>query len=333
MKGDLPAAQPEGAWRGRTDPEPGDARRWHQVIRPFDASSRDSTVLLGFPVDEGVRRNGGRPGAAQGPQALRAALANVPVMGEPALADAGDVPWEGGGLEEAQTRLGERVASVLAQRCFPVVLGGGHEVAWGTFLGIAAGAPRAERVLVVNVDAHFDFRRAPAANSGTPFHQIHDWCAARGRPFVYRVIGVSQFANTRALFDRAAEWGVRYWLDDGLQESAAVERVVVELAHEMRACDAVYLSVDLDALPGEKAPGVSAPAPLGLPLAAVERIVDVAAASGRLVAADLAELNPALDRDGLTARVGARLVARLVRAHARAQRQGAAPADAVSARE
>src|SRR5512142_161484 len=83
------------AWRGRVDEEPGDARRWHQVVRRLDATTRGGVVLVGFACDEGVRRNAGRPGAAAGPSALRAALANVPVLGEAPLADAGEVACEG----------------------------------------------------------------------------------------------------------------------------------------------------------------------------------------------------------------------------------------------
>ena len=86
------------------------------------------------------------------------------------------------------------------------------------------------------------------------------------------------------------------------------------LAHDLAQCDAVYLTVDIDVLPGAVAPGVSAPAPLGVPLAQVERVVDAVLASGKLVAADLAEFNPAFDRDGLTAKVVARLAARIARA-------------------
>ena len=54
-------------------------------------------------------------------------------------------------------------------------------------------------------------------------------------------------------------------------------------------------------------------APLGVPLWCVEAVVDAVLASGKLVAADLAEFNPAFDRDGLTAKVVARLAARLAR--------------------
>ena len=306
---------PQGfGWRGRSDSEdPGPSTRWHHVVRSFDPGSRGGVALLGFAVDEGVRRNGGRAGAAAGPEALRAALANVPVRGEPVLWDAGDVVCPDSDLEAAQAQLGQRVRAALAQGCLPLVLGGGHEVAWGTFQGIAAAREDTQRLLIVNLDAHFDLRIAVRGNSGTPFRQIHDWQAANGRPFHYCVLGDSTFANTQALFDRADAMGVHYWLDEQLQTQDGLEAAQAALADDLAQADAVYLTVCLDVLPGAQAPGVSAPSPLGVPLAQVERLVDQVLASGRLSAADVAELNPTQDRDGLTAMVAARLVARIAR--------------------
>ena len=301
-------------WQGRVDvEESGPSPRWHQHVRPFADDSRGGVALVGFAVDEGVRRNGGRPGAAEGPLLLRKALAGLPVLGEPAVWDAGDVACADGQLEAAQDALAQRVARAMAQGCVPLVLGGGHEVAWGTFQGFMHARPQAQRVLVVNFDAHFDLRRAAQGNSGTPFRQMQEWCMSHARPFDYRVVGISQFANTQALFDRADALGVRYVLDDALQSEAGLLQAQAALEHDMAQCDAVYLTIDLDVLPGGVAPGVSAPAPLGMPLALVERLVDAVLASRKLVAADIAEFNPAFDRDGLTAKVAARLVARIAR--------------------
>lgn len=308
-------------WQGRVDvEETGPSTRWHQHVRPFAEDSRGGVALMGFAVDEGVRRNGGRPGAAEGPHMLRKALSGLPVMGEPAVWDAGDVLCTGDQLEAAQDALAQRVAQAIAQGCVPLVLGGGHEVAWGTFQGVVRARPqmqptmrKSDGLLVVNFDAHFDLRLAAQGNSGTPFRQMHEWCESHGMPFNYRVFGISQFANTQALFDRADALGVRYVLDDVLQSEAGVLQAQAALVHDMAQCDAVYLTIDLDVLPGGVAPGVSAPAALGMPLALVERLVDTVLASGKLVAADIAELNPAFDRDGLTAKVAARLAARMAR--------------------
>lgn len=300
-------------WRGREDlEESGDARRWHHVMRPFDANVDRGAVLIGFPCDEGVRRNGGRTGAAAGPAALRTALANLPHLDEPPLSDAGDVCDPTDSLEAAQAKLGEAVARVLRQGALPLALGGGHEIAWGTFQGIVAAQPHA-RLLIVNLDAHFDLREAEQANSGTPFRQIHDWCARHNRPFDYRVLGISRYANTRALFDRAQAFGVRYWCDEALQTESALAGAEAALKAEFASFDAVYLTVCLDVLPAAVAPGVSAPGVLGVPLSHIERLIDLVAGSGKLIAADIAELNPNRDRDAMTVRVAARLVARIAR--------------------
>jgi formiminoglutamase len=62
------------------------------------------------------------------------------------------------------------------------------------------------------------------------------------------------------------------------------------------------------------APGVSAPASLGVPLHIVEQLVEQVMQSRKVLAADLAELNPTYDEAGRTARAAARLAARIARA-------------------
>ena len=302
-------------WQGRTDAEEiGDTRRWHHVMRAFTPMSRDGVALIGFAVDEGVRRNGGRVGAAQGPHTLRSVLANMPLLEEPALWDAGDISCDGSALEQAQEALATQVADTITQGCTPIVLGGGHEMAWGTFQGIVRAHPDRQRLLVVNIDAHFDLRMAAQANSGTPFRQMAEWCAATSRPFEYHVLGISRFGNTRALFDRAESLGVRYCLDEALQSAGQVAEAQALLERDLAQCDGVYLTICLDVLPGHVAPGVSAPAALGVPLPTVEALVRQVCASGRLLGADIAELNPAHDEGGRTARTAARLVAGIARA-------------------
>jgi formiminoglutamase len=303
-------------WQGRTDAqEVGDSRRWHHVVRAFDDRARDGVALMGFAVDEGVRRNGGRVGAAQGPRALRSMLANMPVLTEPSLWDAGDVICEGDTLEAAQEALASRVATAIQQGCRPVVMGGGHEMAWGTFQGIVRALPRNDRLLIVNIDAHFDLRIAAHPNSGTPFRQMAEWCAAHGRRFDYHVLGISRFGNTRALFDRADALGVRFVADEALQDNVGLAAAREALDTDLANCDGVYLTICLDVLPAHVAPGVSAPASLGVPLHIVEGVVDQVLASGKLLATDLAELNPTFDLDNRTARAAARLVARIARGY------------------
>jgi formiminoglutamase len=270
-------------------------------------------ALLGFACDAGVARNGGRVGAADGPRALRRALANVAWHRRGPAWDAGDVACEGEALEAAQVELGAHVARLLAEGQRPVVLGGGHEAALGTFLGLAehAAARRpVPRLAVVNVDAHLDLREGSRRTSGTPFRDIAAECARRGWPFRYLCLGLDEDSATDALLDGARALGAAWRSDRSLLAGGPVAARGAVAAF-LDGADLVHLSLDLDALPAAAAPGVSAPAPRGLPLHLVEEVVDAVVETGRLAVADVAELCPRQDEGERTARAAARLVARL----------------------
>mgnify|MGYP001766191171 FL=1 len=319
-----PAANP---WTGRVDAADGErGRRWHQMVRPAQHSDRPGVALLGFASDAGVSRNHGRPGAAEGPLALRRALANLAWHGndDARLYDAGDVRCLDDALEDAQSAYADRLAGLLREGHFVIGLGGGHEIAWAAHSGIErafAADPRFERLGVLNFDAHLDLRRPETAGrgtSGTPFLQIAEARAARGLDFRYLCVGASEAANTPALFDRARALGVTIVTD----LEAAQPEASLQLQRFIEASSAVYLTFCLDVLPPAVAPGVSAPAGLGVALHRVVTLLkDALAACGhgrpgsKLLLADIAELNPRFDSDGRTARTAARLVYELAAIH------------------
>ena len=310
-------------WNGRHDHDSaGDTRRLHQVVQAFDGSVNGGSAVIGFACDEGVQRNHGRIGAAQGPDAIRRMLANLPAHNIVQLADAGNIDCPDGDLEQAQQRLAEQIKTVKAQGVFPLVLGGGHEVAYGSFMGIVghlgsqlqsgqSDQPSQRRLLIINFDAHFDLREADRSTSGTPFHQMANWCAQAQVPFDYLCYGISQLSNTPALFNRAQQLHVQYLMDTDVANTSLAD-LVAQLETRLEQVSDVYLTIDLDVLPGEKAPGVSAPAAYGMALEKVERLVSAIKASGKLVCADIAECNPLYDRDGMTAKVAARLAYQLL---------------------
>jgi len=300
-----------GLWQGRSDPhESGDSRRWHHQVLPLEVEAAPGVALLGLCTDEGVRRNQGRVGARSGPNAIRQALANQAWHLSRPLYDAGNLHLEGNDLESFAAAQAEQVERLLAAGHFPLLLGGGHEIAFGNFLGLANFARTRLQgpIGVLNFDAHFDLRHDLRPSSGTPFLQIAEWCQARGQAFNYACLGVSETANTRALFERADRLGVHYLRDDEIGAwqldgaLALIDRFIEPLA-------ALYLSIDLDVLPAATLPGVSAPASRGLSLAALEALIQRVkqCAGQRLRIADLAELNPSKDIDHRSARVAARL--------------------------
>lgn len=321
-------ASPAPLWSGRNDGDGDDHRRWHQAIvlqSDIAQTVKDKTVLIGFCCDEGVRRNNGRLGAAKAPAALRRALSPLAFHGDRnSVFDAGDVGVCGTDLESAQDRLGGRVAALLDGGNFVMVLGGGHETAYGSYLGLAASAavPRPlnpkdhGRIGILNLDAHFDLRADAMPSSGTPFLQISDAEAAAGRELSYAVVGISEPNNTSALFDTAVRLGVKYLPDEhcGVPELASVREFVRGF---IESVDVLYLTIDLDVLPAAVAPGVSAPAAYGVPFEVIHAICRQASESGKLALCDVVELNPAFDVDDRTARAAARLVHTIVRHHRR----------------
>ncbi|WP_226346757.1 formimidoylglutamase [Agilicoccus flavus] len=305
-------------WTGRNDGDDPGHVRWHQRIRMGGAGARDEpgdVALLGFASDEGVRRNAGRPGAAVAPDELRRALAPLPVHTDHVVVDLGTVGLPGGGedvLTDGQREFGAVVAGALDAHRLVVALGGGHETAYASYLGWSASARCADaRVGVLNLDAHFDLREADRPTSGTPFLQMARAEAAAGRTLRYGVVGISEAANTRTLFDTADTLGVRYLLDRNCQPRH-LDRITAFVDAFVAGVDAVHLSIDLDVLPAAQAPGVSAPAAVGVPVEVILEVCRRVALSGRLALVDIVELCPPRDIDGRTARTAARLVHEMV---------------------
>lgn len=303
-------------WQGRVDDEEGAlALRWHQQVQALHADAAPGIALLGFACDAGVARNQGRTGAKAGPDLIRKALANLAWHHPQPVYDAGTIVCDDDALEAAQQLLGKHVAMAMAAQQTPIVLGGGHEVAWASWQGLAAEAAhqaKTPRIGILNFDAHFDLRQAARASSGTPFRQIAEDCQSRGWPFHYACLGVAETANTQALFARAESLGV-WWRSDQQMLAHQLPAIRSQLDAFLAEVDWLYLSIDLDVLPAAVAPGVSAPAAHGVELPVIEALLDDILRSGKLRLADLAEFNPHYDQDHRTAKVAARLVWLLAR--------------------
>jgi formiminoglutamase len=309
-------------WKGRVDLQEDElGLRWHQIIQLLDLSGQvppanGHIAFLGFCCEEGVRRNQGRVGAAAGPAAIRLAMGSFAdhLPAEVQLFDGGDVLCPNQHLEEAQAQLGRKVEFLLQKGFKTIVLGGGHETAYGHFLGIQKNLKAGENLGIINLDAHFDLRSyAQGPSSGTPFRQISDDLHAAQRPFHYLCLGIQEYGNTRQLFKTATELGTEYVTAQEMQ-SGAVELVQKKLQQFMAKVDKLYLSIDLDVFAAAYAPGVSATNAFGLPPHTALPFLTQIISSGKVISFDVVELNPTLDRDNQTAKLAATLVYHLVQA-------------------
>ncbi len=320
-------------WTGRDDTrtEGPNALRWWQCVKPYSPNAEPGIVLIGFACDEGVRRNGGRVGAKDGPHALRKALGNLAWRSNHPVYDAGDIGCRGDDMETAQSELADSVSRILKADHRPIIIGGGHEAAWGTYQGMATARPD-KTIGIVNLDSHFDLRSNDRPNSGTAFKQISDWCLANGKPFSYMPIGIASTANTTALFDRARSLGVN-WINDrdvsldteciptgklGGTENDAINKLATDLLvlnqlHMLeQSVDGVHLSIDLDVLPAAIMPAVSSPAGIGVSLEMVRWLIFHAITTGIVIAVEIVELNPLFDIDGRGALTAACLLCDIV---------------------
>lgn len=312
----------QAQWQGRADTPPQSA--FFQVMQRLnllEPSAIDTTLptfaLIGFKCDEGIRRNHGRVGAAEGPMAARQALAKLPIQKHDfKIYDAGNIICHEGHLEDAQAALGEVIALLLQQHIIPLAIGGGHDIAWGHYQGIAHAYPQ-QNLGIVNFDAHFDMRPLTPdhkGTSGTPFLQIAEAHQRAKRRLDYNCIGIQHAGNIRQLTETAKNynsgiiWADELHLGHGEKCLDFVDRVI---DHN----EIVYTSLCLDVFAAPYAPGVSAVQPLGLNPWHVIPLVRQLAASGKVISYDIAELSPRYDIDQCTAKLAANLIYEIVHHH------------------
>jgi formiminoglutamase len=306
-------------WTGRVDgPDDIDSFRMHQIVQLLDLtrissieieSSRINICLIGFNCDEGVIRNLGREGAKQGAKYIRREFANLPVTfgNNVKIYDAGDIDCIDGNMEEAQEQLKIAIKIILDNNFFPIVLGGGHELAFGHYNGIIdhfTNKQKDESSLgIINFDAHFDLR--PYKNqgsSGTMFAQIADVCHQQSRPFSYMCLGIQASGNTVNLFKKADSLNVKYilakeFIEPNFQNiSQTIKRFIDNHNH-------IYFTLCSDVINSSSAPGVSAIQPFGMNAEVVLTFIKEIFRSKKVISFDVAEVSPRFDQDNRTAKL------------------------------
>ena len=286
------------------------------LSQPLAKTAPVTFAILGFKCDEGTKRDFGRVGAFEGPIAIRQRLAKLP-MQKPAIHcyDIGNIVCANHDLEASQAALAEVIAMLLKQHICPIIMGGGHEVAFGHYQGIAKVYPAEKRLGIINFDAHFDMRPSHHHGSATTsFYQIAQAHQQQQRHFDYNCIGIQHVGNIRQSFDIAKKYGVQFILADdlhqGLQEKCFdfIDRVVDEN-------EIIYVSLSLDVFSSAFAPGVGSIQPLGLNPWHVIPLLRQVAASSKVISYDIAEYVPRYDIDHRTAKLAATLIYEIIHHH------------------
>ncbi len=277
-------------------------------------------ALIGFPEDRGIRRNKGRPGSAKGPTGIRRAFYKLAAtelyskadLRSSHLVDLGDIS-PAKTLEERQKMLGEVVGACFSEKIFPIVIGGGHETAWGHYLGYPSPPtplpPGGEGGLhILNIDAHLDMRplEKGKGHSGSSFRQMIE-AGFPGNNLT--VFGVQGFCNAEAHLQYAWGQGVNVvWLEDLIKEGVlkGFDRVLQKMK------DPLYATFCLDAIRGIEFPATSAAPAEGFTVRAALAMMESLARHPSLTSLDLVEYSPPFDPTGACAKIVALMIYRFL---------------------
>ncbi|HKZ30955.1 MAG TPA: arginase [Vicinamibacteria bacterium] len=298
--------------------------------------AKPRVTLIGVPLDLGA----GRRGVDMGPSALRVADvdAKIAALGYE-VDDWGDLPvkireTQGPGdprlkylkeILEVCGRLRDRVGEAVAGGSMPVVLGGDHSVAMGTIAGLARHFNgRREKLGLIWFDAHADANTPETSPSGNIHGMPLAAVLGHGAESLVNLAGFLPMVEA----SRAALVGIR---DVDPAERATVKssgigaftmrdvdergmRSVMEEAIKRATTGTagVHVSFDLDGIDPDFAPGVGTPSPGGLSYREAHLAMEMLADTGRVVCAELVEVNPILDQRNGTAALAVELLCSLL---------------------
>jgi arginase len=287
--------------------------------------------LIGVPMDLGASRRG----VDMGPSAMRLSSL-TPLLQRLGLTvtDAGNVPvpdrTELDGTLAARldairivcANLAERTADAVRLGMRPIVLGGDHSLAAGSVAGTATAlAERGERVGLIWLDAHADINTPETSLTGNIHGMPVAHLLGHGDARLARLASIFPavlpgqlvYVGLRDVDDAEkatiSERGLRAFTMRDIDERGL--RSVMEEAVDIatRGTGGVHVSCDADWIDPGEAPGVGTPVRGGATLREAHLAMEIIHDAGAMVAMDLVEINPILDRQNHTAELAAELIA------------------------
>ncbi len=214
-------------------------------------------------------------------------------------------------------QLASAVSAARREGRLPCVIGGDHSCAGGTWSGVARSLHG--RLGLVWIDAHMDSHTPRTSHTGRLHGMPLAWLLGESDDPLYglstgvvdpehvALVGVRSYEPEEDA--RLAALGVRVFMMEEVQRRG-VEAVLAEaLGIATRGTQAFGVSIDLDVVTPEDAPGVGTPVASGVSGAALASALERIAGSEGLAAIELVEYCPRLDADGASAGVALDLLA------------------------
>jgi formiminoglutamase len=292
----------DGLFASKNDPN--DPRLGDRVLTGAEEYAGSDIVIIGCPQDEGVRRNGGRIGAAEGPDAIRRQFYKLtPFNIKKKIFDLGDVPLAAT-LEETHDTLTAVVSQVLRDGKRIIVIGGGNDISYADGCAMAeVFGP--EQWIGVNIDAHLDVRIAAERNSGTPYRQLLE--ERRLLPEYFYEVGYQSHFTSPVYYEYIRSLGVNRISLEIVRSRAEADLELKEQIRQKFIAHSTSLNTffgfDMDVVRMADAPGTSAPSPLGLRAGEFIQLVKYAASLANTKIIEFTETNPRYDVDDRTTKL------------------------------
>lgn len=279
--------------------------------------------IIGAPLDFGA----GRRGVDMGPSAIRVAslaakltslgyrvedLGNVEVEQQESLPEGDPSAKYLAHIAQTCARLARRVAKIVADGGFPIVLGGDHSIAAGTVSGIA----KKRKVGVVWIDAHSDINTpatSPSGNvHGMPLAALLGYepktllTGPKLNPSKVALVGLRDVDAAER--NHIREWGVHAFTMRDVDERGmrSVMEEAIRIATNGTA--GFHLSFDMDSIDPAVAPGVGTPVEGGLSYREAHLAMELCSDSGAMLSMEFVEVNPVLDQSNRTALLAVELI-------------------------
>ncbi|MES2854589.1 MAG: formimidoylglutamase [Bdellovibrionota bacterium] len=294
----------------RQDPDDPRLGDWAKPWRAGEPLSADAFVIAGYPDDEGIRINGGRPGAAQAPKAVRKPLYKMTpsLFSEKAIQifDAGDFDPTAGELgqrHEAGTKLATEVLSKGAKW---ITIGGGHDYGFADADAFLSST-RSMRPIVFNFDAHLDVRpTTKGLSSGTPFFRMLE----KHRDFDFCEIGIQAHCNSKKHVEWLEARGAKVITQEEVLASGTSLRdfTIKSLGDDLLKRRPAFISVDIDGFSSTVAPGCSQSWATGFMPNEFFPLFELLLSRFDVRALGIYEVSPPLDQDDRTSKLAAQII-------------------------
>lgn len=258
-----------------------------------------SVGILSVPFDLGIKLNNGRPGARLAPKEIKKELykkikkqkKRLFVKGIEVI-DYGSVVPISGNVKATHEKVTAYVARMIKDGVIPIVLGGGHDISFGSIKAIFKAY---KKIGQINIDAHYDVR--PVVNgkitSGTPFRRLIDGGFLKGKNFVE--LGLHSPKNLKEHRDYLISKKATLLKMDFVHKAGVQKSISKALKISSKNTKAVVFDIDIDGVQKRFAPGCSAPCVQGFTKKEVLKAAYLAGKDKRVKMFNLMEVSPVYD--------------------------------------